>query len=329
MLRAIVLTGAALLAAGAAAAFVATAPRPAFSAADEARLAGGDPARGKVIFDAGQCASCHASPGQPDRRHLGGGLALTTPRGTFRPPNISPHPQDGIGGWTAVEFANAVASGVSPSGQHYYPSLPYTSYTHVEPEDLRDLFAYIRTLAPVAGRPPPHDLLLPLQIRRGIGFWKLLYFRQGPIRPDPARDPAWNRGQYLVESLTHCAECHSARDLAWGVKSQTRFAGGLNPEQVGSAPNITPERIGAWTAEDIAELLRSGRTPDLRVVGATMADVVANTAELPDSDRAAIAAYIKSLPPRPTSEEAKHHRFPAQGASTSLDKTKRAASDGS
>jgi hypothetical protein len=31
-----------------------------------------------------------------------------------------------------------------------------------------------------------------------------------------------------------------------------------------------------------------------------MTDVVTNTAMLPESDRNAIAAYIKSLPPRPT-----------------------------
>jgi mono/diheme cytochrome c family protein len=31
-----------------------------------------------------------------------------------------------------------------------------------------------------------------------------------------------------------------------------------------------------------------------------MADVVTNTAMLPDDDRKAIAAYVKSLPPRPT-----------------------------
>lgn len=288
-------------------AWVLSAPRLAFSAADEARLGHGDPERGRLVFEAGQCSSCHASPGQPDRLRLGGGFAIATARGTFRPPNISPHPTDGIGRWNTVEFANAMASGVSPSGQQYYPAFPYTSYTHASPEDLRDLFAYLRTLEPVAGRPAPHDLVFPLQIRRGIGLWKRLYFHPGPIEPDPARDGAWNRGRYLVEGLAHCAECHSARNLAWAIKPETRFAGGLNPEGIGSAPNITPDRIGHWSEQAIADLLRTGYTPEHRFVGASMADVVANLAGLPESDRAAIAVYVKSLPSRPTPKEARLH----------------------
>ncbi len=287
-----------------------SAPRPAFSAAEEVRLSGGDALKGKLVFDAAQCASCHSSPGQPDRLRLGGGMALPTPLGALRPPNISPHPIDGIGSWSAVEVANAVSSGVSPSGQHYYPAFPYTSYARMELGDLRDLVAYLRSLPPVEGRPHPHDLPFPFTIRRALGLWKLLFFDASPLPAEPSRSDEWQRGRYLVEALAHCAECHSPRNLAYAVKDGERFAGGLNPEQAGSAPNITPDRIGTWSEADIAEVLTSGRTPDLRYVGATMADVVTNLAELPASDRAAMAAYIKSLPALPTPDEAKHQRFP-------------------
>ncbi|MEA2739477.1 MAG: hypothetical protein QOH05_2784, partial [Acetobacteraceae bacterium] len=56
-----------LLAAGSAAlAWWITEPRPAFAEADAASLEqGGDPVRGKDVFNAADCASCHASPGQP------------------------------------------------------------------------------------------------------------------------------------------------------------------------------------------------------------------------------------------------------------------------
>ena len=94
-------------------AWVISAPRPAFRAQDEASLAGGDAARGKRVFDAGACASCHASPGQRDRLALGGGMALASPFGTFYPPNISQDRTDGIGAWRAIDVANAVMSGVS------------------------------------------------------------------------------------------------------------------------------------------------------------------------------------------------------------------------
>jgi mono/diheme cytochrome c family protein len=282
-------------------AWVLTAPRPAFpsetaSLPDQA----GDARRGEQVFLAGDCASCHASPGQPDRLRLGGGLALASPFGTFRAPNISSDPTDGIGAWTTRNLANALLSGVALDGSHYYPVFPYPSFAHLTVGDVADLMAYLRTLPAVSGRAPQHELNPLFAIRRLVGFWKLLYFRPGPIRPDPSRDEEWNRGRYLVEAIGHCAECHSSRDLFGGIKDRTRFAGGVDPEGTGFYPNITPERIGHWSEAEIADLLATGNTPDHGRVGSSMADVVANTAKLPQRDRDAIAAYIKSLPARPT-----------------------------
>src|ERR1700751_556945 len=111
-----------------------------------------DIANGEVVFNAGGCASCHAVPDQPDRLKLGGGLALDSPFGTFYVPNISPDAADGIGRWTEAQFINAVAQGVSPEGYHYFPAFPYTTYTHARRSDIRDLFAYLKTLAKVAGK---------------------------------------------------------------------------------------------------------------------------------------------------------------------------------
>ncbi|MEZ2410663.1 cytochrome c [Bosea sp. RCC_152_1] len=278
-----------------------TAPRPAFSAQDAVAFEpAGDSEAGRLVFAAGQCASCHASPGQPDRLLLGGGLALSSPFGTFRVPNISPDPADGIGRWRTLDLANALISGVSPAGEHYYPALPYPHYTRMHLGDLRDLMAYLRSLPAARGRPPPHDLSFPFMVRRGVGFWKLLFFDRSPPAPEPGRDEAWHRGRYLAEALGHCAECHSSRNLFGAIRPETRFAGGRDPEGSGFVPNITPARIGSWTQGELAEFLASGRTPDGRIVGSSMADVVTNTAMLPERDRLAIAAYIKSLPSRPT-----------------------------
>lgn len=240
-------------------------------------------------------------PGQTDRLRLGGGLALASPFGTFRAPNISPDPTDGIGRWRVIDLANTLMSGVSPAGQHYYPALPYATYAHMRVEDVRDLMAYLRTLQPVGGRPPPHELSFPLTIRRAIGLWKLVFLDRSPIVPDPSQSEAWNRGHYLIAALSHCAECHSSRNILGAIKPDTRFAGGQDPSGTGFVPNITPDAIGRWSEAEIAEVLRSGRTPELRFVGSSMADVVTNTAALPQSDRDAIATYIKALPPRPTS----------------------------
>jgi mono/diheme cytochrome c family protein len=295
-----------LAAAGGAVAWLLTAPRPAFDIAHAAALGeGGDAARGKLIFDAGDCASCHASPGQPDRLLLGGGLALGSPFGTFFPPNISPDPRDGIGRWRTIDLANALMSGVSPDGRHYYPALPYTSYTHMRIQDVQDLMAYLRTLPPIQGRAPQHDLPFPFSIRRLVGFWKLLYLDRTPINTDPAHDPEWNRGRYLVEAVAHCAECHSARNLANAIKESSRFAGGFDQEGAGYVPNITPAGIGGWSRDDLSRVLTDGHTPELRQIGSSMADVVTNTAALPLADRTAIATFILALPARHSPDDVK------------------------
>jgi len=280
-------------------AWEATEAVPSFQFGDP-RLEGGNPELGAQDFAAGQCSSCHASPGQPDRLKLGGGLALASPFGTFRVPNLSPHPKDGIGSWSVADLANALISGVSPNGQHYYPALPYTHYTGMTLTDVRDLFAYLRTLEPVGSRAPPHDLPLLFQIRRGIGVWKLLFFRQGHSEAVLTGDPVHDRGAYLVETLGHCAECHSSRNILGAIRPSTRFAGGPDPEGTGFVPNITPARIGNWTEGDIARMLKTGETPNHGRIGSSMTDVVTNMAMLPESDRNAIARYIKSLPARPT-----------------------------
>jgi mono/diheme cytochrome c family protein len=252
---------------------------------------------GRTMFFAGGCASCHATPDQDDRLRLGGGLALKSPFGTFYVPNISPDPIDGIGRWSEADFVTAMTKGTSPDGRHYYPAFPYTSYQRMTHGDLRDLFAHIRTLTPVQGRVRDHDLPFPFNIRRTLGGWKLLFLDGRPFERDPSRPPDWNRGAYLVNGPAHCAECHSPRNALGGIVADKRFSGGPNPEGEGWIPNITQHALKDWPAKDIEYLLETGDTPSGDSVGGQMTAVVRNTRELSAADRAAMAAYIKSLPP--------------------------------
>jgi mono/diheme cytochrome c family protein len=259
---------------------------------------------GKTIFNAGGCASCHATPKQDDRLKLGGGLALKSPFGTFHAPNISPDPRDGIGNWTEAQFVTAMLKGTSPEGEHFYPAFPYPSYQHMKLEDVRDLFAYLKTLPAVAGRAPPHDMQFPFNIRLALGGWKVLFLDGKPFEPDPSQSAEWNRGAYLVNGPGHCAECHSPRNALGGIVTAQRFAGGPNPEGEGWVPNITQKGLGDWSVKDIAYLLESGQTPDGDSVGGSMTPVIRNTSQLSDADRMAMATYLKSLapvdgPPRP------------------------------
>jgi mono/diheme cytochrome c family protein len=256
-----------------------------------------DLANGQEIFNVGGCSSCHAVPNQPDRLRLGGGLALGSPFGTFYAPNISPDPADGIGRWSEADFVSAVMRGVSPEGKHYFPAFPYTSYHLAKVEDVRDLFAYLKTLPPVSGKVRDHDLPFPFNIRRNVGIWKSLFMDGKPFVADGAKSPQWNRGAYLVNGFGHCAECHSPRNLLGGIITAQRFAGGPNPEGEGWVPNITQKGIGEWSAKDIANLLKTGELPEGDSVGGAMTRVIKNTSQLSDQDIAAMADYVKSLPP--------------------------------
>ncbi len=264
---------------------------------------------GRTMFNIGGCASCHATPNKDaekvDRTRLGGGLALQSPFGTFYVPNISPDPADGIGGWSEADFVTALWKGTSPHGRHLFPAFPYTSYQHTELADVRDLFAYLKTLPPVSGRARRHDLAFPFNVRRLVGLWKVLYLHGGPFRRDPSQSPQWNRGAYLVNGPGHCAECHSPRNFLGAIVANERFAGGPSPDGKGWVPNITPVGLQhwskediAWSAKDIASFLDDGMNPAGDFAGGAMVETIRNTSKLGAADRTAIAAYIVSLPPR-------------------------------
>ena len=255
-----------------------------------------DLGNGREIYFAGGCASCHAVPDQPDKSRLGGGLALKSPFGTFHVPNISSDPKDGSGAWSEAQFVTALTKGTSPAGEHYYPAFPYTSYQRVGFDDLRDLFAYLKTLPAVQGRVRGHDLPFPFNFRRTLGVWKLLFLDGKPFAPDPSQTAQWNRGAYLVNGAGHCAECHSPRNALGAVIESLRFTGGPAPDGQGGVPNITQYKLKDWSEDDFAGTLTDGMTPDADRVGGSMIEVVRNTAQLTEADRDAMAAYLKSLP---------------------------------
>jgi mono/diheme cytochrome c family protein len=276
-------------------------------------------ANGKTMFNAGGCASCHAvpsaNPDKVDRIRLGGGLALKTRFGTFYAPNISPDSSNGIGRWSEADFVSALWDGTAPGGRQLYPAFPYTAFSHMKLDDVRDLFAYLKTLPPASGTIRDPDLRFPFNIRRLVGLWKLLYLRGGPIVPDLSKSAQWNRGAYLVIGPGHCAECHSPRNALGAIINTERFAGGPTPDGKHWVPNITPVGLREgenakhpWSESDVVSLLSDGVTPGGDFVGGAMADVVRNTSLLSNADLDAIATYIVSLPPRQGPKPPKKNR---------------------
>jgi mono/diheme cytochrome c family protein len=254
-----------------------------------------DLANGKTIFLAGGCSACHAVPMQEDSNRLGGGLGLVSKFGTFYAPNISPDAKDGIGEWTEAQFVTAMTKGTSPEGEHLFPVFPYTSFQKIKSDDLRDLFAHIKTLPPVAGKVRDHKVPFPLNIRRMVGVWKLLYLDGEPFKSDPSKSAQWNRGAYLVNGPAHCAECHSPRNILGAIVLGKRFSGSPSGYATGGFPDITQPKLKNWSEANIAETLETGMTADGNRVGGPMVEVVRSTSQLSAEDRAAMAAYIKSL----------------------------------
>jgi mono/diheme cytochrome c family protein len=83
-----------------------------------------------------------------------------------------------------------------------------------------------------------------------------------------------------------------------GLKTTQWLWGAPNPSGEGKVPNITVTAL-TWTEAEIVEYLTSGFTPEFDSVGGHMAHVVDNMSKLPQSDREAIAGYLKIVPGSP------------------------------
>jgi mono/diheme cytochrome c family protein len=258
----------------------------------------GDPKRGAYLVKAGGCVACHTEA-KEGAVPFAGGRALKTPFGTFYGPNITPHPQAGIGRWSEADFVRAMRDGLRPDGANFFPAFPYPSFTKITDSDLRDLWAYLRTIPPSDKASRPHDLRAPFSWRWLVTPWKWLYFQPGPFKPDPAAPEAVNRGAYLVQALGHCGECHTPRNSLGGPRSDRYLAGGKGPEGKG-VPNLTPTKLKKWSDADLKYFLTTGLTPDGDVAAESMGEVVRNTtSQLTPADLAALVAYLRSLPAIP------------------------------
>jgi mono/diheme cytochrome c family protein len=255
-------------------------------------------ARGEYIFNVAGCLGCHTVPKTGQR--LAGGRALKTPFGTFYSPNITPDRETGIGGWTDEDFIRALREGKAPDGSSYFPVFPYTSFTHLTDQDIRDLKAYIDAQPAVSQRNKPHEVSPPFGWRFLLPAWQAMFLDKGGLPDEPGRDEQWKRGQYLVRAAGHCGECHTPRNFLGAVDNGRMLAGSPNGPEGKAVPNITPDPdkgIGKWSQGEVAFLLEIGMAPDGDFVGGGMNEVVENsTSKLTAEDRAAIAAYLRTVP---------------------------------
>jgi mono/diheme cytochrome c family protein len=265
-------------------------------------LAQGDAKRGEYLAKAGGCVGCHTEEKEGAAPYAGG-RALKTPFGTFYGPNITPDTKAGIGNWTEADFMRALRHGDRPDGSNYFPAFPYPSFTKIRDGDMRDLWAYLRTLAPSAKPSKEHDLWFFFGWRWLVTFWKWFYFTPGAFA-DIAGVPAIvNRGAYLVQALGHCGECHTPRNFLGGPKSGRYLAGGKGPDGKAVA-NLTPTELKKQSDKDLKDVLTTGMTPDGDVLAEAMGEVVTNTiSKLTPADLDALIAYLRTLPPLPSEKK--------------------------
>jgi len=263
-----------------------------------AALAQGDAKRGEYLAKAGGCVGCHTEE-KKDAVPFAGGRALKTPFGTFYGPNITPDAEAGIGRWSEVDFVRAMRLGERPDGANFFPAFPYPSFTKISDSDLRDLWAYLRTLPPSAQASKDHDLWFIFGWRWLVSVWKFFFFTPGPFANIPGVSEIVNRGAYLVQALGHCGECHTPRNFLGGPKLGRSLAGGKGPDGKGVA-NLTPTGLKKWDDKELKEFLTTGLTPDGDVPAESMGEVITNTtSKLLPADLDAVIAYLRTLAPLP------------------------------
>ena len=242
--------------------------------------------QGASLAAIGNCRGCHTSRDGPA---LGGGVPLHSPLGIIYSTNISPDPETGIGRWSEEAFVRAMRKGVARDGSHLYPAFPYERFTHTTDADLKAIYAWAMSQAPVKYRPPKNTLPFPFNIRAGIAFWKLAFLDEGPR---PAGQGPNARGDYLVDSLGHCGGCHSPRNWAYAEDRSRELQGGDLEGWHAYAIQADNKAVHPWKPDELAFYLQNGWHSKHGISRGTMGLV---TGELAWADPAEVEAIARAI----------------------------------
>jgi mono/diheme cytochrome c family protein len=259
-------------------------------------------ARGEYLIKAADCVACHTvgETGKP----FAGGVAFKLPFGTIYSSNITADPTYGIGAYTDDEFVRAVREGIRRDGKHLYPAFPYTSYTQLSRDDVLAIKAYLWTLPPAVQPNRPNDLGFPFNQRWAMTFWNAAFFKSDRFAADPTKSAQWNSGAYLATALGHCGECHTPRNLGFGLEHGRALSGeelqGWRAYNITSDPN---HGIGSWSDDQILAYFATGHAPSHASAGGPMLEAVAHSLQfLNPADATALLTYLRSVP----AHEGKH-----------------------
>lgn len=252
--------------------------------------------RGKYLARAADCVACHSIEGGAD---YAGGLPLVSPFGTIYGTNITPDKVHGIGNYTADDLFNALTEGKRPDGSKLYPAMPYTSYHLIKREDSDAIYAYLMSLEPIAKPSPQTSLSFPFNLRFGLAFWNMIYKDRVQLQPTEGKSEAWQQGQYLVEVLGHCGECHTPRSISGALEQDKRMQGG---ELLGyQAPSLLADDLAArgWNPADLATFLKYGISAQGSMFNEMFPVFHHSTQSLPLNDHQAMATFLMGDQPPP------------------------------
>lgn len=254
--------------------------------------------RGRYLVAAADCAACHTADGGAP---FAGGVPLASPFGVIHGTNITPDAENGIGRYSADDFFHALTRGEARDGHQLYPAMPYVSYKTIARADSDAIYAYLMTRPAVNRRNPDNGVGFPFNIRTGIHGWNLL-FAGAQARPaSQGQSPQWKRGEYLVETLGHCGECHSPRGRLGQVDRSRPLAGNDSLGRF-AAPDITPRGLAGrgWDRAGLQAYLARGVAAHAVASDEMLKVVNLSTSRLSEADVGAIATYLLGdRPPAP------------------------------
>lgn len=252
--------------------------------------------RGEYVSRAADCMACHTAEGGAP---FAGGLPIHSPFGTIYGSNITPDKDFGIGNYSADDFFAALTQGKRKDGANLYPAMPYTSYHLIKREDSDALYAYLMSRTPVHRAAPETRLSFPFNVRLGLSGWNMLYGKSVQLESAEGKSAAYQRGQYLVEVLGHCGECHTPRNQIGALQQDKRLTGGLLNGY--SAPSLLAQDLAerGWTRSDLTGFLKHGMSPQGSMFNEMFPVMHLSTQHLGDEDLAAMSTYLLGEQPPP------------------------------
>lgn len=244
--------------------------------------------KGKQLAIVGDCYACHTNT---NGQQYGGGVSFPTPFGIIYSKNISSDKENGIGSYSYEEFSKTIREGISKRG-NLYPAMPYDSFHLITDNDTKALYEYFKTIPAVSQKNKEDEVSFPFNIRTGLKVWNFVNLSNDTFQVNSEKSDTYNRGSYLINSVGHCASCHTPRNLTMGLDRNKHLEGNLIAGVM--APNITSEEFKRqdWTHEDIISILKNGYSKKGTVLGHMTPIIYHSLSKLNDTDLYAMASYL-------------------------------------